>query len=1127
MSQPRVDALQCHACRHVNRREARFCEDCGTSLIGACGNCGHQLTPLARFCSECGRPVGFPGPSPFGSPETYTPKHLADKIATSKGALEGERKLVTVLFADLKGSMEMLGDRDPEEARNLIDPVLVLMMEAVHHYEGTVSLVMGDGIMALFGAPLALEDHAVRACYAALRMQERVRRYAEETWRTQGVNMQIRVGLNSGEVVVRAIGSDLHMDYTAVGRTTHLAARMEQLASPGSVLMTASTLAMVEGFVTVEPLGPIPIEGLSDTVTVYEAVGAGPVRTRLQVAAGRGLTPFVGRDVEMQQLRQAQQRANDGQGQVVAIVAEAGMGKSRLLYEFAQAASLREWLVVQCASVPYGKSTSYLPVINLLKEYFEIHDRDELQSIREKVMGKILALDPALAPTLPALLTLLDVPVTDVAWQALAPSQRREQTLDSLRRLALRQARERPVLLIFQDLHWMDGETQALLDGLVESLASQRVLLLVTYRPEHRDAWGSRLCYSQLKLDTLSADSMSRLLEILLGDDPGLASLKQHLVNNGNPFFLEETVRTLVETKALAGQRGQYHLTQPIQAIQTPASVQVMLAARIDRLAAEDKRVLQTASVIGKEVSFALLQAVAELPSEVLWGVLNRLQSAEFLYQTALFPDLRYAFKHALTQEVAYGELLHERRRELHGRIVDAIEILHHDRLGEQIEHVAHHAFQAELGERAVQYLHQAGLKAAARSAMPNARFWFERALEVLETLPENLSTLTRRFRVHVELRPVLIALGQIRLALERMRLAEGLAERLGDDRLRGMVTMFMTNIYAMLGELDAALATGAQALGFAERLGSLRLRVSTITFLVQAHLYRGDYRRAVELATDNLAAIPADWTYDVLGNAVPATVFDRTWLIESLACLGRFREAGEHQAESVRLAQSAQNALAIGMAHRSIAMLHLAKGDWVQAYAPGERAIETLRAGAVALMLPGTTAMSAWILAQIGDASEALKRLQESERQLREREAATGVISRHGWDYHALGRAALLLGRLDEAQRMADRAMDHSRSYPGYTACTHHLLGDIATHPDRFDADLAEEHYRRALSLAEPRGMRPLVAHCHLCLGGVYRRTGRRQAARERLTAATTMYREMDMSYWLKQAEEEMGRLT
>jgi class 3 adenylate cyclase len=514
------------------------------------------------------------------APLTYTPPYLAEKILTSRSALEGERKQVTVLFADLKGSMELLADRDPEEARKLLDPVLERMMEAVHRYEGTVNQVMGDGIMALFGAPLAHEDHAVRACYAALRMQDVVRRYSDELRRAQGVEVQIRVGVNSGDVVVRSIGSDLRMDYTAVGQTTHLAARMEQLAAPGSIRLTAETLHLAEGFVQVTPLGPVPIKGLAEPIEAFELVGAGAARTRLEAAARRGLTCFVGRRAELEQLRGALDRASLGHGQVVAVVGEPGVGKSRLFWEFTHSHRVQGWLILHSASFSYGKATPYRPVIELLRGYFEIESRDDPRKIREKVTGKVLTLAPALGPVVPALLALLDALVDE--GHALDPRQRRHQTLDAVKRLLLRESEAQPLMVVFEDLHWIDGETQSLLDSLIDSLPAARLLLLVNYRPEYRHAWGAKTYYHQLRIDPLPPESADELLDALLGPDTALGPLKQLLVERteANPLFLEESVRALVETAALVGERGAYWLTRPVENLKIPDTVQAILASR-------------------------------------------------------------------------------------------------------------------------------------------------------------------------------------------------------------------------------------------------------------------------------------------------------------------------------------------------------------------------------------------------------------------------------------------------------------------------------------------------------------------------------------------------------------------
>src|SRR5262245_46070050 len=556
-----------------------------------------------------------PVESPDQAPLTYPPSYLAEKILTSRSALEGERKQVTVLFADLKGSMELLAERDPEEARQLLDPVLERMMAAVHRYEGTVNQVMGDGIMALFGAPLAHEDHAVRACYAALAMQAALRAYAEDVRRAHGITVQMRLGLNSGEVVVRAIGNDLHMDYSAIGQTTHLAARMEQLATPGSILLTAATLHLVEGLVRVTAMGPVPVKGLDTPVDVFELVGASALRGRLQARLAGGLTPFVGRGPELATLRQTLERAMAGHGQVVAVVGEAGVGKSRLVYECLHAPQTKGWRILESASVSYGKATPYSPVIDLVKRYAHVEEPDDPRAVRAKLPGQILTLDETLQDAIPALLSLLEALPDDSPFRSLDPPQRRQRTLQALKRVLLRESQVQPLLLVFEDLHWIDTETQALLDSLVESLPTARLLLLVNYRPEYQHSWGSTTYYTQLRLDPLPPASADEFLQALLGDDPSLAPLKQLLIarTEGNPFFLEESVRTLEETGVLLGERRASRLAQALPTIQVPATVQAVLAARIDRLPPEEKRLLQTAAVIGTEVPLPLLQAIAEL----------------------------------------------------------------------------------------------------------------------------------------------------------------------------------------------------------------------------------------------------------------------------------------------------------------------------------------------------------------------------------------------------------------------------------------------------------------------------------------------------------------------------------
>jgi class 3 adenylate cyclase/tetratricopeptide (TPR) repeat protein len=1055
----------------------------------------------------------------FAKPYNYTPQHLADRILTSKPALEGMRKQVTVLFADIKGSTELLANRDPEEAQKLLDPVLERMIEAVHRYEGMVNRVMGDGIMALFGAPLAHEDHAVRACYAALKMQEAVTRYAEGVERSHGVPLMIRVGLNSGEIVVCAIGNDLHVDYTVVGHTANLAARMEQMAKPRSVLTTANTFRLVEGYVAMKPLGPVPVKGLIEPLEVYEVTGAGVARTRLQVAAGRGFTRFVGRDVDLEQLRCVQSLAGHGQGQVVAIVGEVGVGKSRLVREFVHSNAASEWLVLESRSASYGRATPYLPIIELLRDYLEIRAEGSTRSIREKVTERILRLGLSLQDAIPPILDLLDSLDEKHPFKSLDLVQHRQYTYQAFIRLLLSESRVQPVVAVFEDLHWYDSLSLGLLNELVVAAQAARLLLLVCYRPEFRDEWRNRPNYHQLRLNPLAGESLTEFLQALLGSDQSLGGLKSFLVEcaSGNPFFVEEIVRSLIDTGVLMGKRGNYRLARPFSSTDVPPTVQAVLAARIDALPATERHLLEQAAVIGHNVPYPPLHAICGLAEEELRGLLDNLQAAEFLYSTQLFPDLEYTFKHSLTHDVTYSGVLHERRRDIHARVVSAIERLYADRLGEQVERLAHHAVRGELKDKAVHYLRQAGERAVARSAISDARTWFEQALDVLKSLPTNQAAMEQAFEIRLELRSVLRQFGEVRQMLEHLREAEVLAERLKDDRRRGRVCGIMTTVLSTLDELDEALVTGTRAVDIARRAGDLRLGIATTSCLEEAYYYRGEFEHVTEIATENLAALPAEWAHEFFGLAVPPSVFGRAWLIMSLAELGRFAEAAKYAKEAIQLAEPTHHAHTIGWAHMAASMLHLFKGEWAKARSLVEDWMNTPRTLDVAVLLPWAVASSAWALAQIGDAGQALSRVRESE-QLLDRQAAKGIVGHRSWAYYAVGRACLSLGRLDEARELAGRSAESSKHQPGFKAHALRLLGDLASHPRQFDAQGGEAYYRQALELAQQHGMRPLVAHCHLGLGRLYDRIGKPELARESLTVAQTMYRDMTMHFWLEQ---------
>jgi class 3 adenylate cyclase len=1104
-----------------------------------CPGCGQANPPAQKFCGECGGSLTAAGPAPtpapglaprFTAPDTYTPRHLAERILTSKASLEGERKQVTVLFADLKGSMELLADRDPEEARKLLDPVLEHMMEAVHRFEGTVNQVMGDGIMALFGAPLAHEDHAVRACYAALRMQESVKRYAEGIFRTYGVPVRIRVGLNSGEVVVRSIGSDLHMDYTAVGQTTHLAARMEQIADPGSILMAPATVLLAEGYVQLTSRGPVAVKGLAEPVEVCELTGVSATRSRLQAAATRGLSRFVGRDAEMEALHRALDHAKQGRGQVVAIVGDPGVGKSRLVFELTHSHRVAGWTVLEAGSVSYGKATSYLPVIDLLKGYFKIHDRDTHRDIREKVTGKLLTLDEGLRPILSPLLGLLDVPVEDQQWTALDPQQRRQRTLDGVKRLVLREAQVQPLLVVFEDLHWIDSETQALLEILVDSLPASRLLLLVNYRPEYSHGWGSKTYYTQLRLDALPAETAEELLESLLGQDASVQPLKPLLAarTGGNPLFLEESVRGLVETHALAGERGAYRLTHPVEAIQVPATVQAILAARIDRLPPEGKALLQAAAVIGKDVPFALLKEIAETPEDRLRQGLAHLQAAEFVYETSLFPDLEYTFKHALTHEVAYGSVLQERRKALHARIVTAIERLYADRLDEQVEQLAHHAVRAELWERAAVHGERAGARAMARHAYVSATAHFEQALAAVTHLGDDARALALAIDLRLQLRAVLHARGDVARVSEVMTEALALARKLGDPQLLARALSGSATSLYLAGQPAKAAQLGREAVALLGDIVDMDPRAAVVIrhVLSQCLLSLGDLvetRRHLEhnvmLFRNGLHIESSHWAA-----RVPA--FSRVWLSWCLSEQGEFDTASDVAAEVTRITEGNPDPYVAGGRAWAIGLSRAACGHYQAAAEVVAPALDACKAGGVHTWIPPLGALLGYAQALHGRVVEGVALLQEAvARGPRENDVTTALA------YVWLGEALLVAGRLHEAAAVTRRALELSRQRQerGQEARALRCLGELEMRRGG-DASVALSRHRDALAIANQTSMRPLVAHCHAGLAKLYRRTARSEQehdqAQEHLALATTMYREMGMTYWLEKLEAGMRSL-
>jgi predicted ATPase len=797
------------------------------------------------------------------------------------------------------------------------------------------------------------------------------------------------------------------------------------------------------------------------------------------------------------------------------------VGKSRLVYEVVHSHRTRDWLVLESASVSYGKATPYFPVIDLLKRYAHVEDHDNTRTVRAKVTGQVLTLDERLQDEIPALLALLDALPDDSPFLHLDPPQRRQRTLEALKRVLLRESQAQPLLLVFEDLHWIDTETQALLDRLVEGLPTAHFLLLVNYRPEYQHGWGSKTYYTQLRLDPLPPASADEVLQTLLGDDPSLVPLKPLLVTRtaGNPFFLEESVRTLVETRVLVGEPGAYRLAQALPTIQVPATVQAVLAARIDRLPPDEKRLLQSAAVIGTEVPLALLQAIAEGPEEALRLGLTHLQATEFLYETRLFPEHEYCFKHALTHEVAYSSLLLDRRRTLHARIVEALEALAGERVAEQVNRLAHHARRGEVWDKVLAYGRQAGEKAMARSAYREAVEYFEQALRALPHLPEQRATREQAIDLRLALRSALAPSGNSGRILAYLREAESLAMALDDPRRLGRVLLFLANHCTQVGEYDQAIAAAQRALALAAAGGDVVLQANQ--YLGQAYEAQGNYRRAIDAT---VASLDRTRRHERFGQVFLPAVTSRARLATCHAELGMFAEGRVLGEEGLRIAEEVAHPGSPMRAYHGLGLLALRQGDLPRALPRLERAMGICQDADLPVFFPMTAAALGAAYTLGGRIADAVSLLTQAMAQI----SAMEMVRNQAFCCLSLGEAQLLANRLEEAQALAEQALTLARAHQerGHQAYALRLLGDIAARREPLECTQAESFYRQALALAEELGMRPLQAHCHCGLGTLYAKVGQREQARTALATAIDLYRAMDMTFWLPQAEAALAEV-
>lgn len=1088
--------MQCSKCGTANRDGIHFCEECGARLGPVCPSCGSQVPGGKKFCGACGASLSrassaqpallHPHPvESVPSPIDYTPSHLADRILSGRTALEGERKIVTVLFTDIRGSMDIMERLDPEEAKRLLDPCLQLMMQAVHRFEGTVNRILGDGIMALFGAPLALEDHPQRALYAALAMHDLVGHYAAEVQRSHGIPLQIRVGINTGEVVVRTIGNDLCMDYSAVGHAVGLAARMESLATPGSTLVTAQTYALGKAWFRFAAKGRATVKGVSAPLDTYALLAPSASRSRLAVRAAHGLSPFVGRGQELEQLDKHATLAASGQGQIVCVVGEAGVGKSRLLEELKATLRKYHYLLIEGAAFPYGRTRAYLPWVEMFKQYCQISDQDDASAYRKKLCDKLTPTHAVPDSSLLALLLeLLGVESKEPTIASLPFESRLHKVETGIKRQIAAESRRQPLAFLLEDVQWLDRRSLDFLHSLLPEIRHLPVLFLLSYRPGQRYGWESQAFCYRLQLNPLRHGATQSLLAALVGTDPSVEGLLPVLSQKGggNPFFLEEIVQHLAETGMLVGQAGSYRLTRPVSDWSLPATVQGVLASRIDRLDPELKRVLQTAAVIGREVSLPLLARVMEWPQPRLEQACQTLHSRDFVRQSAASPRVVFTFKHGLTQEVAYTSLLREHRAELHARVGAAIEELYAAKLQEQVTVLAYHYSRSTDVYKAESYVYQAGLRAVEVYADADARHFWQEHLRVLATLPPSPDWDRREVRTRLQLITLLSrhsnADGPIQ---EQFAAAEAACVRLADSRLLATLHAIVAGTYVVWGRPRTGLPHARTAYQLTAEQTDTVAQVRAHGPLAHLLWLAGRFEEGLQIATAGLDLIQQHHLLETQPSKSAASAIQ--CLAVSGLCHGflgslalGFQQLGRAKAVASQHLQHLPQALP----HWGLALLHAVRGEASLAQREANAGLALMQEiGAPAsLLMAGAVHEYATILSPAGQAARpSIASLAKTWQQ-------KGVYYELIGTWYA--EALLGLGRRAEALRVATDVLvqaenSHSR---WFVYLAHRILGRILAQLEPVDQSAAQAHLVSALEYAEQTHSRPFQAQSALALG-------------------------------------------
>ncbi len=1122
--------MKCPKCQFDNREGAKFCIKCGAKFEVKCLNCGNSLPSEALFCDECGQTLSKRQEAAsvdYSEPQSYTPKHLIDKILTSRSSIEGERKLVTVFFADVADYTSVSEKLDPEEVHQIMDGTFKILMDEIHKYEGTINQFTGDGVMALFGAPVAHEDHAQRACYAALSIQKAMDAYGEKIKKDTGVAFKMRIGLNSGPVVVGAIGDDLRMDYTAVGDTTNLGSRMESMARPNTVLVSGNTHRLAVDFFEFKSLGKIEVKGKKAPQAAFELVKSGKVATRIGASVAKGLTRFVGRKNSIAALLDGFDKVKSGSGQVIGLLGEAGVGKSRLLLEMRSLLPQSEFSYLEGRCLQYGSSMAYLPVRDILRSYFDIKKDEKEFVAKKKMIKRIFRIDEKLESDLPAIHDLLTFEVEDEGYRGLEPQQKRDKIFKAIRNLMIRESQNKTIIIAIEDLHWIDKSSEEFLNYFIGWIARAKILLILLYRPEYTHQWGSKSYYNRISLGHLTINSSAELLQAIFTGAKILPEIKELILKRaaGNPLYIEEFTHTLLENGSIQKKDEQYFLTRKISDIQIPDSVNGIIAARMDRLQDNLKRAIQEASVIGRDFKFRILQTITGMKEEIKSILLN-LQELEFIYEKTLFPELEYVFKHALAQEVAYNSLLIKRRKEIHEKIGKAIEQIYQDRLEAFYEILAYHFAKSDNSEKAYQYLVFSGKKATRNYSNWEALKLYREAIDVLGRMPSTDSNHRKGLQVRISLAKPAMFLSYPGDSIDVLKVGVKLARKVGDIRSLANLDGTLAHAYAIKGESILAIEHAEKCFQGAQKIQDLDLMAPVARDLTSAYMFAGELTKTVPIFSTVIPLIEkANKCSESFGR--PASVYTFLCGLAGfiMGFLGSFNEAEKLCEKALINALQNNDIYELAYSEFSYGIAVAQKGDGKPTVEHLQKCVDYLEQSQMATLMDPALASLGLGYIYLGELEKARKYADRAIVAACQPGAAAG---------NALLTQLLLsmvyseVGDLEKAHSCAAEAvkLSEGRMIGAWEGLTHLTLGMVLTRMGKERIAEAQKCVERSLKILDEYKLKPWLANGILTLGEIYASSDRIKEAAEALSKAAGMFRKMGMDYWLTKTLKVLERL-